>query len=172
MQLRALVLLLLVASVNGQTLIVPPLFANRDATAPPDPFPGTHLDARQQILVGASGLTGLQIGTSRITSLAFRRDGSSQSQLTAGRARLVVRVSSLARSPGSASMLFADNHGATVQTVFDGEVAFPPSPRLAQRDEPDWSATHSFTIPFQSAAIYGGGSLCIEIEGRALQATR
>ncbi len=172
MQLHALSTLLLIAMLPAQAVVVPAAFAGQDATGPLDPFPGTYLDARQQVLIGSSQLTSLQAGTTQVTAVAFRRDGSSTSALAAGRARLVVRVSSGARSPTDASSAFADNHGATSHTVFDGEVAFPASPRLNRRDEPNWSAAYSFTIPFQSPVTYQGGVLCIELEGRALQASR
>jgi hypothetical protein len=156
----------------AQALVVPPNAAARDATGPLEPFPGTYLDSRQQIVIGATRLTSLQPMVSRIEALSFRRDGSQGSALTAGRARLTVRASSLARAPGDAGEWFAFNHGATVETCFDGEIDFPASPRLTTRDEPTWTAPYSFTIPLTPPIVYRGGALCIEIDGRALQPTR
>lgn len=167
----ALVAAWLVTAGQAQAVVVPPFFVDRDATGPLDPFPGTYLDARQQVLIGARELAALQPGVTRIESIAFRRDGSRRRALAPGRAHLVVRVSSQARSPSAVAGAFADNHGALVETVFDGRIALPASPPLTQRDQPDWTPAYSFTIPFQAPITYRGGALCIEVEGRAELAT-
>ncbi|MEZ5966000.1 MAG: hypothetical protein R3F56_19345 [Planctomycetota bacterium] len=151
--------------------MVPPDAATRDAIDSPDPFPGTYLTSRQQVLLGPSWLTSLPQPCA-LLSVSFRRDGADARALAAGSGQLTLRVSSAAVAPARAAERFESNHGSAVTTVFAGTVAFPASPALAHRDEPDWGPQHSFTLAFSAPFPYAGGTLCLDIAGSPLQSTR
>jgi hypothetical protein len=156
---------------GAQSLVVPDTAVNADATGATDPFPGTYLKSRQQILLDANWLSALPAGAP-LNTITFRRDGSDLRALRPGRAALTLSVSSRATPSNAASEVFALNPGPDARIVFQGEIALPSSPALQHRNEPDWGPQHSFRLPFSQPLPYAGGTLCIDIEGNPVQATR
>ncbi len=142
-----------------------------DGIAIGEPFPGTFLTSRQQILLGSTWLSALPAPAS-VTAIAFRRDGADLRALVAGRAQVTLRMSSLAVAANAASEVFATNQGSDARQVFQAVVAFPASPSLQHRNDPDWGPQNSFTLPFTAPFPYVGGTLCLDIEGTPVQATR
>lgn len=151
------------AALSGQGLVIPSQAPQRDAVGVPEPFPGAYARLRQQFVFGASWLGSLQRRT--LVGVSFKRDGFLTKAMPGGQAQVRVRVSSLAVAPERVSPVFAANHGAVVDQVFQGTLTFPNSPALPDRDAADWSALHSFRIDFVPPVPYRGGSLCLEIEG-------
>ncbi len=171
MRMRLLLLSLCSALSAQSTVVVPSGAATADATGPAKNLPGTLDRSRQQFLLGPSLLQGLGTGA-RINGISLRRDGDDLSALDAGSAQVTVRLSSRAVGVTSAVPVFAANHGPDEAIVFQGSVSFPASPALSNRNDPDWSAVHAFTIPIVSPFLYTGGTLCIDLEGTPTQTTR
>ena len=155
----------------GQSLVLPSALTSIDGVAIGEAFPGTFLKSRQQILLDAAWLSALP-PQAPLNAIAFRRDGADLRALAAGRAQITLRVSSQATASNAASEAFTFNSGNDARVVFQGEVAFPASPALQHRNDPDWGPQHSFTLPFTTPFSYAGGTLCIDIEGTPVQATR
>ncbi|MEZ5963849.1 MAG: hypothetical protein R3F56_08400 [Planctomycetota bacterium] len=153
----------LLGPLAGQSISIPGQVPPQDGIGVPEPFPGAYARLRQQFVFGASWLGGLQ-GRS-LTGISFKRDGSWTKAMPGGRARVLVRVSSLAVLPTRVSTTFLANHGAVIEQAFVGTLVFPDSPALPHRDAADWSPSHSFRIDFARPVLYRGGALCVDIEG-------
>lgn len=128
------------------------------------PLPGLNGGFRQQILISASRLVGLQ--SRSLNGLQFRRDLDYAGAQRGGEMDLLVRVSSAQVAPDKAEELFAQNSGFA-SIVFQGRVVVPDSPVVGTAPVP-WSAINSVVIPFSTAYPYTGGNLCVDIEGRPL----
>lgn len=121
---------------------------------------------RQQVIVDASHLTPI-VGRT-ITQLQLRRNQTTYA-FAGGDAVLTVRLSTSPRDSLGMRMVPAQNHGTNQQTVFQGTVALPTSP--APGTQVAWTTFNTATIAFQTPFLYGGGNLCVEIEGAPGQQT-
>ncbi len=122
---------------------------------------GVGQDVRQQILVGASHLTGL-VGRS-ISALEFRRNGDATA-FGGGVANITMSLSITGLQPLQCSQSFAANVGPTPVQVFSGQVAIPASSGIGTGPA-SWSANQVVRIGFSTPFAYTGGTLCVEIVG-------
>lgn len=156
--------LLIAASLSAQVqqLVIPSVAATRDGNSS-GRVAGFMQAHRQQMLVGASWLTG--VAGREITALTFRRDGWPVDH-TAGSAELRVRMStSVGLDPQQAATQFDVNLGPQWLEVFRGAVVLPASGRLPHRDAATWAPPHVVVVPLAVPYPYRGGTLCIDIEG-------
>lgn len=124
--------------------------------------PGFERPGRIQFLIGEPLLVGA-LGR-ELRAMTFRRDGFEPARL-AGQADLEVSLSTRPTlDPLDVSTRFVANRGVPTM-VFQGRVALPASPRLAQRDAAGWNTPHAVTITFAQPWTYPGGTLCIEVVG-------
>ena len=161
-----LLLLALPTALAAQgSLVVPPSFATAEAPGR-TALGGMCADQRQQVLVNGTHLQPL-LGRS-ITALWLRRDAQFGDPLAPQAADLVVRLSETPRDADDPANVLAQNHGPAVVQVFQGRVSLPAAPAVAGGPAP-WDAQHAVALPFSTPFAYGGGNLCIDIEGRAVR---
>lgn len=145
----------------AQTLTVPANAASRDGSGVLDAAGFEH-GSRLQVLIGPSHLSSA-VG-SRLQALRLRRDGA-RFDLRPGRVSVTLTASaSSGLDPTRPSAVFANNHVAPPVELFQGEVALPPAPALANRDGATWQAPDVVTIPFAAPFPYGGGTLCLQLD--------
>lgn len=121
---------------------------------------GTARALRQQIVIDASHLLPL-VGRD-LTRIVLRRDTNDGRGRVGGDVDLVVRIGAASLPPSRASRTFAANV-ASPSEVFRGTVRLPASPAVA--GFVGWDPAHVVDIAFATAFRYGGGDLCVELEG-------
>jgi hypothetical protein len=150
--------------VSAQQYSVVP--ANRTSTNAPAYgwIAGASRDVRQQTLIGASHLTAL-VGKS-ISAIELRRHSANE-QYLGGTADLTVTLSISPLLPIECSPIYTNNTGPQGSAAFSGLVLLPTSP--APSGGPiGWSSTETVKIQLANSFTYTGGTLCIDIIGRAV----
>lgn len=124
--------------------------------------------AKQQFLVHERLLR--RHAGSSVRQLQFRRDSWLGKAFVAGRAHVVLRLASTARSPASLTPDFAQNaQGAHLIEVFRGAVRLPASPALAPNSSPSFSdPRHVVSIDIASFRLTAGSHLLLEVEGEPI----
>jgi hypothetical protein len=157
-----LALLLGGAAVAQRHITIPDTVSARDGSGV-GWVPGFGRIGCEQFLIGAPSLA-RAVGQ-EFTAITFRRDGFEPAR-GAGQADLSVwlSVSPLldVRSPATS---FAVNRGAAT-LVYQGRVALPDSPRLANRHAAGWAPPDAVTIQLTQRWRYPGGHLCLEVVGQ------
>jgi hypothetical protein len=143
-----------------QQIVVPAAYAALDAASHLW-LPGASSDVRQQTLIGASHLS--QVVGRPLRAIEYRRSAANESFL-GGTANMTVSLSTSPRRPLHASLLFADNVGPDVTTVFAGLVTLPTSP-VEVGPAVAWSPANTVRIAFTAPFPYVGGTLCIDVVG-------
>lgn len=154
--------LALTASLGAQqaptSFVVPSAFTTTEAPNAVfwaiSPFP-----ARRQLLIGDGHL--LDARNRSLKGLRVRRNGGEPDTLLAGSLHLAVSLSESARSAQRPDVRFAANRGNNPVQVFQGRVDLPRSPQPTVKPAP-WESPHSARLPFTTAYVYGGGTLCVE----------
>lgn len=146
--------------VAAQSVFVPSAAAHTDGPAH-DWGPGTSGDSRHLILVDMP----FSLDNKTLTEIAFRRDESPY-PFDGGAVDLTVRLSHARHTAVHANLEFAQNHGGTVSTAFQGRVIAPASPGAESRVVA-WSNPHDvLAIPLVAPFAFSSGTLAIEIESR------
>jgi hypothetical protein len=140
------------------SLVVPLRYATTEAPNAVfwavSPFP-----ARRQLLIYAAHLTAARNRT--LKGLRVRRNGGDRDTLPAGYFYLEVSLSENTRSAAAADVRFAANRGSNPVQVFRGRFDLPESPAPRVTPAP-WATPFSVRLPFATAYVYGGGTLCVE----------
>jgi hypothetical protein len=144
-----------------QHLVVPASFATNDAPSF-NGIAGASSERRQQTLVGPSHLTSL-VGRS-LSALELRRTAAAETY-AGGSATLSVTLSIAPHATLACSARFADNVGPNAVQVFDGTVVLPTSPPTAGATV-TWTPDNVVRVPFETAFVYPGGTLCVDIVGQ------
>ena len=162
MSARAVLVICSMTAVgHGQTTaVVPGQLANAEGVSRGE-IAGFTTRARMQILLSAATLTDL-VGKN-IEAIEFRRDRAYGRALDAASSTVTVRLAPASQSPSSASQVFALNCGFGAVETFQGAVSLPASP--AGQTSVSWGTENTVSIGFTTPYPYGGGDLCIEIEG-------
>lgn len=124
---------------------------------------GTGADVRQQTLIGASHLSNL-LGR-ELLGLQIRRT-TFDDAFAGATADWTVRLSHAPNDPLATDRVMDQNVGANAVTVFTGQVTAPNSPADTSNTVP-WTANNIISVTFQTPFIYTGGTLCVDIVGRA-----
>lgn len=152
----------LVVPIRAQTVTIPASATVQDGTGIL-PGPGFDRAGRHQYLLGASHLAAAQ--DTDLVALRFRREGALP-DLKRGSVTMAVIVSaSSLLDPRVPSPVFAANHRGSPTTVFQGTVSLPDAPRLVSRHTATWSLPDAVTVPFATPWHYGGGTLCVQVDG-------
>lgn len=162
MRLTPLALLSCLGTICAQDLVVPPEFTVKDGSTAWW-IPGLPGAFRQQILVDASLLQPMLGHT--ITAVSFRRN-SGVEPCRSGAAQVTVCLSTSPRTVVAPAADFAGNHGADLTTAYQGLVTAPTS-RAAAGIVP-WTSENIVRIPLASTFAYGGGTLCLDLDGVAV----
>lgn len=144
-------------SIDAAT-VVPNINATTDGTTSLIDVVGVSSDSTVQLIVNASELTYLPIG-SQITGFTLRANSSAFPSAAVAYRFYNVDVSTARNKPRTASTTFANNEGADKVNVRSGPLSFMPA------DFPGGGSINPFgkVIQFQRPFVYKGGDLCITV---------